>query len=177
MRWCTPRLFNTVDVYTEFCVASFIYGSPSIQSFRLGKLYHLWFFWLLHLALKCHSIWCGAAGPAPSKVSGVRILVPAPLLSIKVVKSLCKMLQLLTSVSSSEKWQCWIGWVLLKSFSALILMGLHEADPFTFWFLLKPSIFSLDIWAEVKDLGNGTPSLWPVIILMKRLQSERFLKV
>lgn len=41
-------LKNTSDVYPEFWLAYFIYGSPSLQSVWLGKLYHLWFFWLLH---------------------------------------------------------------------------------------------------------------------------------
>lgn len=79
--------------------------------------------------------WGGALEPALNEVSGVRIWVPVPLPSIKVVQAFVQMFQLLILVSSSEKWQCWSG-LFLKSFLILILFDLHEAYDFTFWFLL-----------------------------------------
>lgn len=59
-----PTFLKHVDAYTEFHRASFIYGSLSVESFGGGKLYHVQFFGLLHLALDRPSAWHGAVEPA-----------------------------------------------------------------------------------------------------------------
>lgn len=43
---------------------------------------------------------------------------------------------------------------------AVLILTESGADPLVYGFYLN-SLFSLDIWAEVKDVGKGTLSLWP----------------
>lgn len=91
VRLCTPHVLNTVYAYQEFCLAYFIYGSPSIQSLWLGKFCHLWFFWLLQLTLK-YQCFAYALEPALNEVGRLRIWVPTPLPSIQVAQGSVQML-------------------------------------------------------------------------------------
>ena len=150
VRWCSLHLVNPVDMYTEFHVACLFYSViqarkilPSLVLLAPSsgtEMSQLLVWWDQHW-VRCwksevwsqHHYWVW-----------------------RWYNSLCKMFQLLTSVSSSERWWWWIGWVLLKSFSVLILTESGWGRSSSLWFLLKLSIFSLDIWAEVKDVGKGT---------------------
>lgn len=122
---CTPHPLNTVNAYIEFSRACFIYGNPSIQSFGLGRLCHLQFFWLIPLALKRQSGWHGAVEAALSEVSGVGILVPAPLPSVKVVGTSLQFPPLRNgSVGLDDSWNPFQLWSWLNCMRQTLLVSL-----------------------------------------------------
>lgn len=93
-------------------------------------------FLLLYLALKFQDGWCGVVEPVLEWKVGSQEFGPSAATKYQDGASLCANVSI--SGSSFLLWaMALLDWMIPKIFfSALILFELHEADAFTFWFLL-----------------------------------------
>lgn len=127
-------LKNTKDVYQEFCLAYSIYGSPSLQSVWLGKLYHLWLFWLLHghwnvgMCSGTGTEWGGRTqdsgpSPAPQFTGGTSLHTKASTFDSSFLLWEVAVLDWMTPdipPTPSQHWSKWITWGQTTPFDSLV---------------------------------------------------------